>query len=305
MRIMLGVIAAVVFAASTAAYSAEQASERKDVGKRLPIIETYATEYPAFDKKWTQAVQQEDPNAFIDLLTQESPRIQDKDRLVARSLLDIYLQSGMSPWIAFAGHGYSGTPVVPTGKLHLTIRAEFNTFMNDRQRTATILDVASKPPLPRLMGEFSTGWMPGRTKEGGPTIDGWVDQSVWLRLPNEAEPGPVDLTVFARTEGSQDGVIMEKTQKEQHRIQIVAPPEPTRENVLCLWCFGLESGKWLSKSEDKSEQEKRLRRNQLVWVDFLLKEFASNEQLGHLVAALREREEYVMNVLNYLEAEGE
>lgn len=301
MRNTIVSVVAVALAASTIICRAQESAGTGTAGKRLPIIKKYAAQYPEIDKKWMHAIGQEDPQVFIDLLKQKSPRIQDSEGLTARNLLEIYVQSGMSPWIAFAEEGYPGTPIVPAGKLFSTIHADFSTFMDDIMRTAEMLDVAVKPPFPHLLGDSSKGWMPGRTDAGEPVIEGWIDQSVWIRIPNEAEPGPVDFTVFLLTEGSQDGSITKKTEKREHKIEVVAPPKPTRENLLCLWTLAVESGRWLSISTDRPEEERSLRRKQLVWVDFLLKEFSSDEHSGKLAAALREREEYVEKVLSYLD----
>lgn len=302
MRSTAGIVAAAVFVAATAVGVAGEPSGIAVAGPRLPLVTRCAAEHPEFHKKWMNAVGQVDPGAFVRLLGEQTPSIQDEERLAARSLVDIYVQAGMSPWVAFAEKQYPGTVVVPSGKLHMMVRANFSTATKDRNRTASIVDLAVKPPFPRLLGESSTGWMPSRTKAGGPVIHGWVDQSLWVKIPDDAEAGPVDVTVLALTEGLQDGSVVRATQQEQYAVRVVPAERPTRENLLCLWAFAVESGTWLAQAEGRTEEARKTRSSHLVWVETLLREFAEQDQgLREAVTALREREEYARNVLSHFE----
>lgn len=277
-------------AAGTAAPQAAPASARAG----------YADDYPDYHSRWVSAVEQ-GTNAFFEVLAAPSPRVRDQDRMTESRLRDLYIQSGLMPWITFLRKDATDARVVPGGKLHLSVRGTFSSVMGDRERMASITDFAVQPTMPFLFGEESAGWMPGRTKQGNPVINGWIDQSVWLRVPEDAEPGNQPFEVYLMTYGSQDGTLRKQQQKQRHAVQIVTPPVPTREHVLCAWAYGMDQGKWLATAGDASSTLRGLRTRQLLWVDDLLRQFENEPSLATLVAGLRKHPGYVDSVLKRID----
>ena len=261
-----------------------------------------AAEFPEFEQQWKKAIATAGAEEFLALMDADDlPYISDEIRMTRYSVMNIFRETGMGPWLVVGDEDLTENIVAPGGILKVVVTAAFETSpIGERKSSMTELKVI--PTFPHLLGDRSQGWRQKRNEATGrPAVKGWIDQTVWISIPPSMPTMPIDIVVSAVTVGPVDGEV--RAEELELKITLHSNPKavPTRENVLCVWGFAIDGGRRLAQSGDNiKDAQKELLLNQLRWSDSFLRKCGTNDQFKELVSGLRTHPEFVTKVASVI-----
>ena len=289
----------------------------QETNARPPV--SVKAEYQTFDVQWHESIQKGDPEGFRALMTNslgtvsvsswndvlETPPTNKHSYYPCKmNLSHVYVTRHLVPWITFVDYYTPVYDVVPGGLINVGDYQSWFVYDGESTQKPKIAFTGATPqwqfsPAYPVQGSgdygSSSGWWRGEAGGRGGQAT-WLSMRCWINVPPSAAIGSTTLALHE--------VILrpwaDKTNEAaaiQVPLNVVKQEVPTREQVFCLWQFGLELGQ--AYKVNTGEETRATYQPIMKHIDSLLRRYAATTKsdAGRLAESLRNHPEYTTLVI--------